>query len=75
MEEYSRLRLPSDFIYYPTIQELLKAESDDVASFNKAKNILECLIRETLSQLNESNKQERPTTEFVQERRDFEKHT
>ena len=71
MEKFSRLLLPFDSNYYPTNQERLKAESDDLASFfNKAKNTLECLLRETLSQLNESNKQGSLTTELVQKRGD-----
>ena len=55
----NRNRLPSDSNYYPTIQEILSAEQSELSTFiGKAKKTtLECLLRETLSQLNQANKE------------------
>lgn len=48
-----RKRLPSTPDYYPTIKELLAADDDELKGFisRQKKTSLECLLRETLSQL------------------------
>ena len=54
-----RNRIASDNNYYPTVAELLNTSNSDLTSFlSKAKKAtLECLLRETLSQLNDAKKQ------------------
>ena len=54
-----RNRIASDNNYYPTVAELLNLSNSDLTSFlSKAKKAtLECLLRETLSQLNDAKKQ------------------
>ena len=54
-----RNSIASDNNYYPTVAELLNSPNSDLTSFlSKAKKVtLECLLRETLSQLNDADKQ------------------
>ena len=54
-----RKRIASDNNYHPTVAEFLNSPNSDLTSFlSKAKKAtLECLLRETLSQLNEAKKQ------------------
>ena len=45
----------------------MQSQMNKLFFYRAKKNILECLVRETISQLNEANKQKSPTTEFVQD--------
>lgn len=65
----TRSRLPSDSSYYPTVSELLSTDPVDLGTFvaKAKKTTLECLLRETLSQLTQSLKQNSTLLERITE--------
>ena len=64
-----RNRLTSSTDYYPTISELLAAAPNELSIFtSKAKkSTLECLLRETLSQLNDCKKKLETSSGIISE--------